>query len=123
MKQLLIALIIILFTVPPMAMAKRLHHEKYYQNIWCKEQGGQVEVRLPDKTRCDCLTPNLAVEVDFGNKWYEALGQSLYYSFQTGKAPGILLILEKESDYKYWLRLNSTIKHFDLPIKTFKIAP
>lgn len=97
----------------------RLHPEKYYQNQWCK---GRVEVVLPDKTRCDCVTDTHAIEVDFGSKWAEAIGQSLYYSLQTGKRAGVLLILEDQKDYKYWLRLNSTIQHFKLPIDTWKVG-
>jgi hypothetical protein len=49
-----------------------------------------MEYVLPDKTRCDCLTPTHAVEVDFGPKWHEAIGQSLY-NLQTGKKVGIVL--------------------------------
>ncbi len=64
---------------------------------------------LPDHTRCDCLTRTHAIEFDFGNNWAEAIGQSLYYSIQTGKKAGIALILEKPSDYKYWIRLNTVI--------------
>ena len=96
-------------------LAKHKHYEKWYQDRWCQGKG-QTEYTLPDKTRCDCLTATHAVEVDFAAKWYEALGQSLYYSLQTGKRAGILLILETERDRKYWTRLNSTIQHFDLPI-------
>jgi len=59
--------------------------------------GGQTEYRLPDKTRCDCLTDTNAVEVDFARKFYEALGQSLYYSMQTDKRAGRLLIIESDN--------------------------
>lgn len=103
------------------AFAKHDHHEKYYQEQWCQDRG-QVEFVLPDRTRVDCLTETHAVEHDFGQKWAEAIGQSLYYSFQTGKRAGIVLILEKESDRRYWIRLNSTIKHFKLPIDTCVIG-
>jgi len=68
---------------------------KPYQEKWCTEHGGQVEVVLPDRTRCDCLTETHAIEFDFGKKWAEAIGQALYYAIQTGKKPGIVLILEK----------------------------
>lgn len=102
--------------------AKRTHHEKWYQEKWCKEQGGKVEVVLPDKTRCDCLTDTNAIEFDFGNKWAESIGQALYYSIQTGKRAGVVLILEKKSDFKYWLRLNTIIQHYNLPIDTWKIG-
>jgi hypothetical protein len=61
------------------------------------------------------------VEVDFASKFYEAIGQALYYSLQTGKKGGIVLILEDKSDYKYWLRLNSVIQHFNLPIDTWMV--
>ena len=104
------------------AFARHLHKEKWYQDQWCAGKG-QVEYILPDRTRCDCLTSTHAVEVDFAPKWYEALGQSLYYSFQTGKRAGILLIIEKPSDRKYWIRLNSVIKHFNLPIDAWSIGP
>ena len=48
--------------------AKRIHHEKWYQEKWCSDRGGKTEVVLADKTRCDCLTATHAVEFDFGNK-------------------------------------------------------
>ena len=47
-------------------LAKREHPEKWYQERWCREQDGQVEVVLPDKTRRDCVTDTLAIEFDFG---------------------------------------------------------
>jgi hypothetical protein len=78
---------------------------------------------LPDLTRCDCLTDTHAVEVEFGRKWAEGIGQALYYALQTGHKAGIILILESEKDYKYWLRLNTTIEHHGLEIDTWKIGP
>ena len=107
---------ILLFFVATQAHAK--HKEKWYQEKWCN---GQVEVVMPDKTRCDCLTDTHAIEHDFGPKWAEAIGQSLYYSLQTGKRAGVVLILNKKTDRKYWIRLNSTIQHFGLPIDTWVI--
>ena len=53
---------------------------------------------------------------DFGNNWAEAVGQSAYYSLQIKKRAGIVLILENLKDRKYWIRLKTTIDHFDLPI-------
>ena len=64
----------------------------------------------------------LAIEFDFGSKWTEAIGQSIYYSLQTEKKPGIVLILESMKDRKYWLRLNSTIQHFNMPIDTWNVG-
>lgn len=57
-----------------MVQAKRKYHESCYRDNWCTGRG-QAEFILPDHTHCDCLTPTHAVEVDFGPKFYEAIGQ------------------------------------------------
>jgi len=101
--------------------AAHSRNERSYQDEWCTKHNGQSEVVLPDKTRCDCMLTDHAIEFDFGPKFYEAIGQSLYYSLQTGKKSGIVLILEEQDDYKYWIRLNSIIEHFKLPIDTWNI--
>ena len=106
-----------------LAESKTLHPEKYYQERWCAEQKGQAEVVLPDKTRCDCLTATNAVEFDFGKKWAEAIGQAIYYSVQTGRKAGIVLILEGQDDYKYWIRLNTVIKQHNLNVDTWIMRP
>lgn len=104
------------------ASGPHLHPEKWYQDKWCAEHDGQSEVALPDQTRADCITATHAVEHDFGPKWAEAIGQALYYSLQTGKRAGIVLILEGPTDRKYWVRMNSTIQHFKLPIDTWEVS-
>lgn len=88
--------------------------EKEYVNAYCN---GQIEYRLPDKTRVDCLTDKYAIEFDFGNKWAESVGQSLYYAKKTGKKPAVALILKKEKDKKYINRIktaNSEITVFEI---------
>jgi len=62
-KTALIIIIAIIF--PSLLFAKREHPEKWYQVKWCQEHKGQIEVVLPDGTRCDCLTDTHAVEFDF----------------------------------------------------------
>ena len=119
-KVVLILSIIFLFS--SLLLAKREHPEKWYQERWCREQGGQIEVVLPDKTRCDCVTDTHAIEFDFGNNWAEAVGQSSYYSIQTRKKAGIVLILESMKDRTYWIRLNATIQHFNLPIDIWSVG-
>lgn len=115
-------LAVLIFLAPAISQAASKHPEKYYQESWCAEQGGQAEVALSDNTRADCITSTHAIEFDFGKKWAEAIGQSLYYSFQTGKRAGVVLILENAKDRKYWIRINSVIQHFSLPIDTWAIG-
>lgn len=50
----------------------------------------------------DCLTETTAWEVDWASKWYQGVGQALHYAGQTGKRPGLCLIVdgsEKEARY------------------------
>ena len=56
---------------------------------------------MPDGTRCDILTDTHAIEVDFADKWAEAIGQSLKYAMQTGKKAGIVLKLKDRGDEKH----------------------
>jgi hypothetical protein len=71
---------------------------------------------MPDKSRCDCLTENFAIEFDFDKKWAEAVGQSLLYSSYTGKTPGIVLIGD---DAAYMNRVFQVINTFKLPIRVW----
>jgi hypothetical protein len=187
----IVSIFVIIFLFPSLLLAKREHPEKWYQERWCREQGGQIEVVLPDRTRCDCVTDTHAIEFDFGgtwilyelevvickafkvdgvllllrilnneadgnlrlalwvknneknrlssdlayktsfslifiqdlgNGWAEAIGQGLHYSSMTKKKAGVVLILETMKDRKYWIRLKTTIEHFNLPIETWAVG-
>jgi hypothetical protein len=120
MKKIIAASLLILLSTS--ANAKRLHKERYYQDMTCEPIGGIVEYRLPDNTRVDCLTDEFAIEVDFSSsKIFEAIGQSLHYGRMTGKKAGIYLIMEKESDIKYYNRLMDNIEFYNLPITVWVI--
>lgn len=93
--------------------------ERFYQDLFAAKVGGQTEVTAGDGTRVDILTSTHAIEVDFAKKWGEAIGQSLNYGFQFDRKPGILLILESPSDRKHLIRINSIIRHYDLPIEVW----
>ena len=101
MKKIIIAIVLIALSAVPVCAGPRLHPERHYQEIFCRKAGGNVEVRLKDGTRVDCLTDTHAWEVDFANKYFEAVMQAAHYSRMTGKAPGIVFIVESLSDLKY----------------------
>lgn len=90
------------------------YKEKHYVQAYCK---GQIEYRLPDKTRVDCLTDDYAIEFDYANKWAESIGQSLYYAKMTGKKPAVAIIMKSPKDEKYISRINTVDKN----LKVFKI--
>ncbi len=82
-------------------------HEKDYQRYWCDKHNGELEYRLSDGTRVDCLTSEYAVEVEYAHKWAEAIGQSLFYAKMTGKKPGIVLIMREKGDERFAKRLRT----------------
>ena len=96
-----------------------IENEAYYSEKFCNEMSGQSEYILKDLSRVDCLTDTHAFEVDWadGMKVYEAIGQSLYYSSETGKLPGILLLIRKENSEKHIRKVQRVIETFELPIE------
>jgi len=89
--------------------------EREYQELYCH---GKKEVVLSDKSRVDCIQAVgkriYAIEIDFAKKWAEAIGQALYYSAHTDLYPGIVLILESKSDYRYYIRVSALLQYHEL---------
>lgn len=118
-----IVLFLLLFTITP-CYAKRLHPEAEYQKAWCEKRGGLMEYKLSDKTRIDCLLPNMAVEFDFANKWAECIGQAIYYGRQTNRQAACVLIMENgEKDLKYLYRLRRAAYKKGVNLRTFTMKP
>lgn len=88
--------LILLLALTSSVNAARLNTEAYYQKIVAEKYDAQIEVSMPDATRCDLMTATHAIGVDFAYKWGEAIGQSLNYEFQANMRAGVTLILEKQ---------------------------
>ena len=54
--------------------------------------GMQLEVHLASGGRVDCLSDRYAIETEWAQEWYAAVGQSLYYAGETGREPGIIIL-------------------------------
>ena len=75
--------------------------------------GGHREFSF-DGGRVDLVLDSLAIEIEWAKNWQESIGQSLWYSLNTNRKPAIILLMNDESDYKYFLRLNSTLEYVGL---------
>ena len=115
-----IFLIPALLATTTQALSATPHLEKYYQQQWCDEHKGVMEIVLKDFTRADCMTSDNIIEFDFGHKWAESIGQSLHYSQQMGKRAGIVLIVGP-GDKPHIEALHSTINKFNLPIDVWEV--
>lgn len=123
-----IVLLLVVFFIGESVFAAHINSEKTYQQRWCNAHNGILEYKLDDKTRVDCLTDTLAVEVDFAPKWHECIGQALYYGRKTKRTPACVLIIENpEKDLKYLKRLRySVYQKKAIPqgqFRTFTIKP
>lgn len=132
MKRLLAVLFVILTAIPVIAYPfdvkyynhwKAVYHphsESSYQHAYCSMHNGIEEYELSDKTRVDCLTDTHAIEFDFCNKAYEAVGQSLHYALMTGKKPKIVLILDskyKQQQMVYYERVKKLGQVYNIDVE------
>jgi len=103
MKKILLLMMLVLFSISAFSQEKQ--RESYYQDEFAKVIGGDTEVRLDDGTRADIVTDKYAIEVDFGAKWAESIGQSLSYAIQLEKQAGVLLVISGEDEIRFLDRL------------------
>ncbi len=92
--------------------AQAIENEDHYNRLFCEEMNGEAEYVLEDLSRVDCLTDTHAFEADWadGLKVYEAIGQALYYAAETGRLPGILLLIRKDNSEKYIRKVQRVIE-------------
>lgn len=109
--------------LPATLSAARTNTESSYRDKIADQLKGTTEVVLEDRTRCDIITEQYAIEVDFADKWAEAIGQSLHYAALTNKQAAITLIIEKPSDMKQVFRTIGVIQDYQLPITLFIMKP
>ncbi len=88
-------------------------YEKDYIALIQQHLGGQMEVVLKGG-RADIVNDTYAIEVEFAPKWKNAIGQALWYGLQTGKQPGIVIILRETSEYPYFAQLGSALSYAGL---------
>ena len=84
----------------------------------CPTLNGEVEHILPDNTRIDCLTEYSAIEYDFTYKWYECVGQAMYYRVMTDKQAVCILIRKNGTDIEleHIERALKTVKYYHVPV-------
>jgi len=96
------------------------HNESSFQHAHCSALNGIEEYKLDDKTRVDCLTDKYAIEYDFADKEYEAVGQVLHYAVRTSRRPKIVLILDKDKENQqmiYYKRTKETGDNYNFDVE------
>jgi hypothetical protein len=96
--------------------------ERQLQERFC--EGMVLEFRMPDGARADCLSPTHIIEVDFSEKWAEAIGQALFYASWSAelelrpRRAGIILICRQNRDNctEHAARLYRVVQDYSLPL-------
>lgn len=92
--------------------------ENDYTQLLAKELGGQTEVSLHHaRGYVDILTKHYAIEVEFANKWKNAIGQSLWYAQNMNRKAGIILVIKPNQKRYYIQQIYSTLQHSGLSDK------
>jgi len=77
--------------------------EDYHLNKWCKARSDFITTERRVKAGyVDCLLTDYAIEFGFAHKWKEDIAQARWYALQTGKKAGMVMILKKPTDTKYF---------------------
>ena len=100
------------------ALDEKVWKEQDFVEYHCK---GEIEHTLPDRTRIDCLNTAYAIEYDWGKKWAEAIGQSLYYAAMTNRKAGIVLIVNERTKSRYLKRIRKAIEANRLKITVWTV--
>ena len=105
-----------------MAFTNGFANEAEHKKEWCSKHNGEIDYKTGDNINVDCLTDTHAVEFSSGAKWRQAITQSNRNSFDTGKTPGIVLIIETAQDKKHLKQLRGVIEKRRLGIKTWTVG-
>jgi hypothetical protein len=85
----------------------------------------KVEEVMPDGSRCDLLSAEYAIEVDWAkDKWKEAVGQAVLYAIWTDRKPAVLLLVkDAEREKVDLLRCRLVCERLGIKMFVEKVTP
>lgn len=88
---------------------------------WCTDNGGSEKPTYLKNYEAypDCIVQKYAIEVDFIEKWAEAIGQSLAYAAMMDLEPGILFIIRRPEDYQQLRKFYEATKFINVHIRVW----
>jgi len=101
--------------------------EIVYSQEYCNQVKGIHQFRINHPVTgeligwADCATNDEIIELDFGKKWYQGVGQVLMYAQYTGLKGKLVLITKPFG--RYHLRALNLIHRYNLPIEVEAIRP
>ncbi len=114
--------ILILILIPGISEAAKKRSINFYKNKWCIQHVGKPDVTYHNSMTIDCVTNDYVFIFDYSYRWRKAIGKALYFSIETGKRAGIVLIIERARERFYFRQLKNLIRYFSLPIDIFQVG-
>lgn len=112
--------LLLLTLIPGVALSGKRSFN-YYKQRWCHKLSGRTDILHHDVV-LECATNDYIFIFEYSYRWKNAIGKALYYSLETGKRSGIVLILEKKREQFYYKQMKNLISYFSLPIDFFQIG-
>lgn len=97
--------------------------ENEFIKEWCKLLEGDAHYQAVENNPdivVDCQTEDYSVEVASAADYQHALGKALYISSYSKSKPGIVLLLQNESESAYLQKLKRAVQHHGIKIKVWK---
>lgn len=117
MKWVLAAIALAQLSAVPVDLPGPNARETEWSAALAEQLGGVAEHRLPDGSRVDILTDAEAIEVEWSDKWPEAIGQAIFYGLATGRSPSVYLLLRGNADEDY-LRCLAVCRAAQIQLRT-----
>lgn len=95
--------------------------ESYYRMLAAAKLGGRSDALLADGSKCDVVTNEYAIAVNFSEKGMEAIERSLRDALQAQKKAGVVLVANRQKDLKNVMQFMTMVDDDNLPIKLWLI--
>ena len=96
------------------------YNEAHFTNLLAKMHDYRTEVKVKG-FRIDLVSETHAIEVDWGYKMYEAIGQALVYAQATGKMPGMAILLATERDERTFKKIKPYAEAIGITVTSYRV--
>ena len=110
---------LVLFTsflyIPAHAASEREHQARLCLGM------DQEWVLNQARGRVDCKSAEYAIEIDWVDNWHGSIGQALWYSWETGLKPAVILICKRGRGAcrRHYGLFRKTLSEWDLPVSSW----
>lgn len=107
----LVASLVLAFALP-----QQKHDELFYQRQIIERYGMEEGQQTPSGARCDLMTEDYAIEVDWAYKYAEGIGQAALYAAELKRKPLVILLLKADHNPVHLERALKAARYVNFPV-------